>query len=56
MINYLEKLNSSIVMSNVDVSQEPLWPKRKLFDSNLVMEVGGEKLGICGYVLKTTPR
>ena len=56
VINYLQKMNSSVVMSNVDASSEPLWPKKKLFEQSLVIEVGGQKLGICGYVLKSTPR
>ena len=49
-------MNASVVMSNVDVTREAVWPTRKLFESSLVIEIGSRKLGICGYVLKTTPR
>jgi len=55
-IKYLEKMNASVVMSNVDVTRETAWPKRKLFESSLVIKVGSKQLGICGYLLKTTPR
>ena len=56
MINYLEKVNTSVVMSNIDVTREAIWPKRKLFHDSRMIEINGEKLGICGYILKTTPR
>ena len=57
VIEYLEKMNTSVVMTNVDVSKETRWPKNKnLFSDSLTLDVGGEKIGVCGYVLKSTPR
>ena len=48
-------MNASVVMSNVDVTRETAWPKRKLFESSLVIKVGSKQLGICGYLLKAPP-
>ena len=57
VIEYLEKMNTSVVMTNVDVSKETRWPVNKnLFSNSLTLDVGGEKIGVCGYVLKSTPR
>lgn len=44
-------------MTNVDVSKETRWPlNENLFTDSLTLDVGGEKIGVCGYVLKSTPR
>eukprot|EP00112_Aurelia_sp_Birch-Aquarium-sp1_P017214 Seg397.28 transcript_id=Seg397.28/GoldUCD/mRNA.D3Y31 product=5'-nucleotidase protein_id=Seg397.28/GoldUCD/D3Y31 len=57
VIKYLEKINASVVMTNVDVSKETRWPlNENLFTDSLTLDVGDEKIGVCGYVLKSTPR
>ena len=54
---FLRNVNFSVVMSNVDAKNEPLWSgKKPLFTKSKVLEIGGEKIGIVGYVLQSTPR
>ncbi|XP_067049107.1 5'-nucleotidase-like isoform X2 [Acropora muricata] len=56
LVSFLRSVNFTIVASNLNVSQEPKWPlSPPLFVKSKVFEVGGEKIGIVGYVLKTTP-
>ena len=56
LVSFLRNLNFTVVTSNLNVSQEPKWPlSPPLFVKAKVFEVGGEKIGIVGYVLKTTP-
>eukprot|EP00794_Sanderia_malayensis_P000218 gene222-833_t len=56
VVKYLRLLNTSVVMSNVETKDEPLWPKTRLYSDSLVFAIGKEKIGICGYVLKATSR
>lgn len=49
-------MNFSVVVSNLDVGREPTWPDPPLFDRTKVLSVGGEKIGLVGYVLQNTPR
>ncbi len=52
---FLQALNFSVVCSNLDVSKEPTWPKSKaLFNKSMIIDVGGEKVGIVGYLTKET--
>ena len=56
VVSFLRKTNTSVILSNVDVSGEPSWPKNNLFYQWFILTVGGEKVGLCGYMLKNTPR
>lgn len=57
LVSFLRSLNFTVVASNLNVSQEPKWPlSPPLFVKSKVFEVGGEKIGIVGYILKTTPQ
>ena len=55
LVQFLRSLNFSVVASNIDVSREPKWPKNEtLFNKSMIVEVGGEKIGIVGYLTKDT--
>lgn len=55
LVTFLRALNFSVVSSNIDVSSEPKWPQReKLFNKSMVFNIGGEKIGVVGYVTKET--
>ena len=55
LVTFLRALNFSIVSSNIDVSREPNWPEReKLFNKSMIINIGGEKVGLVGYVTKET--
>ena len=57
LVSFLKEINVSVVMSNVNVSLEPRWPKSPpLFTKYKVFNVGGEKVGVVGYVLESTPK
>lgn len=56
LVSFLSRLNFSVVVSNLDVTKEPKWPKSPpLFTKWKVLDVGGEKIGVVGYVLQNTP-
>ncbi|XP_068698294.1 snake venom 5'-nucleotidase-like isoform X1 [Montipora foliosa] len=56
LVAFLNGLNFTVVSSNLNVSQEPKWPRSPpLFVRSKVLEVGGQKIGIVGYVLENTP-
>lgn len=55
LVSFLGRVNFSVVVSNLDVSKEPTWPKTPpLFTKSKVFDVGGEKIGVVGYVLQST--
>eukprot|EP00794_Sanderia_malayensis_P002836 gene2836-3279_t len=55
LASFLKLLNFSVVSSNMDVSKEPTWPKTgNLFNKSLVLNVGGERIGVVGYLTKET--
>ena len=55
LVSFLGRVNFSVVVSNLDVSKEPAWPKTPpLFTKSKVFDVGGEKIGVVGYVLQST--
>lgn len=57
LVSFLSRLNFSVVVSNLNVTQEPAWPKSPpLFVKSKVFDVGGEKIGLVGYVLEQTPK
>ncbi|RMX39597.1 hypothetical protein pdam_00004020 [Pocillopora damicornis] len=57
LVAFLKAVNFSVVVSNLNVSLEPSWPKSPpLFVRSKVFDVGGEKIGIVGYVLQKTPK
>lgn len=56
LVFFLRRLNFTAVVSNLDVSQEPKWPRSPpLLVKSKIFNVGGEKIGLVGYVLKDTP-
>lgn len=56
LVSFLGRVNFSVVVSNLDVSKEPAWPKSPpLFTKSKVFDVGGEKIGVVGFVLQSTP-
>ena len=56
LVSFLSHLNFSVVVSNLNVTQEPKWPlSPPLFVKSTVLNVGGTKIGLVGYVLKETP-
>ena len=55
MVAFLKQLNFSVVVSNLNVSKEPKW-NPPLFTTTKVLNIGGEKIGLVGYVLQSTPR
>ena len=56
LVSFLSRLNFSVVVSNLNVSQEPKWPRSPpLVVKSKVINLGGERIGLVGYVLKDTP-
>ena len=48
-------LKFPVVCANMDVSKEPQWPKSEtLFTKSKIIETGGEKIAIVGYLTKDT--
>lgn len=57
LINFIQGINPSVVVSNINTSQEPLWPSdQKLIKRTKIIDVGGEKIGIVGYTVEETSR
>ena len=56
LVSFLSQVNFSVVVSNLNVTLEPKWPRSPpLFVKSKVLDVGGEKIGLVGYTLKDTP-
>ena len=56
-MSFLSQLNFTVVVSNLNVTQEPKWPSTlPLIVKSKVVNVGSERIGFVGYVLKDTPR
>ena len=57
LVSFLSQLNFTVVVSNLNVTQEPKWPSTPpLIVKSKVVNVGSERIGFVGYVLKDTPR
>lgn len=55
LVFFLRRLNFTAVVSNLDVSQEPKWPRSPpLLVKSKIFNVGGEKIGVAGYVTTKT--
>eukprot|EP00112_Aurelia_sp_Birch-Aquarium-sp1_P006842 Seg1748.4 transcript_id=Seg1748.4/GoldUCD/mRNA.D3Y31 product=5'-nucleotidase protein_id=Seg1748.4/GoldUCD/D3Y31 len=55
LVEFLRLLKFPAVCSNMDVSREPTWPKSEtLFTKSKIIEIGGEKIAIVGYLTKDT--
>ena len=55
--NFLEQINCPVVVSNMNTSEEPLWPSSEpLVRNNVIVHVNGEKVGFVGYILPETSR
>ncbi|XP_072021458.1 protein 5NUC-like [Amphiura filiformis] len=54
LADYLRELNASAVSANMDVSQEPVLEDH--YTPSVVLTVGGERIGVIGYVLPRTKK
>ena len=55
LVEFLRLIKFPAVCSNMDVSNEPKWPKSEtLFTKSKIIETGGEKIAIIGYLTKDT--
>ncbi|XP_022902715.2 apyrase [Onthophagus taurus] len=52
LVPFLNALNSPIVVSNIDDSEEPTM--QGLYEKSTVLEVDGRKIGVVGVILSTT--
>ncbi|KAJ7363701.1 hypothetical protein OS493_009864 [Desmophyllum pertusum] len=55
LVSFISRLNFTVVVSNLNVTHEPSWPNPPLFVKWKVLDVGGEKIGLVGYVMQNTP-
>ncbi|KAL5019670.1 hypothetical protein ScPMuIL_002562 [Solemya velum] len=53
LVPFFDNITFPVVTSNIDVTNEPRLQDR--FNKSVVVEVGGERIGIVGYTTKTTP-
>lgn len=53
LVPFLDEIESPIVISNIDVSEEP--SLRGKYQETLILERGGRKIGIIGLLIKSTP-
>ena len=57
LLSFLNQIKCPVVVSNMNTSQEPLWPDTtKLVRSSLIVDVNGERVGFVGYILLETSR
>ena len=52
LVPYLDNLTVPVLDANIDVSDEPRLQGK--FNSTLILERGGEKIGIVGFITKDT--
>ena len=52
LIKFMKQADFSIVCSNMNVSQEPIWPDPPIYTPSTIINKGGKKIGVIGY---TTP-
>ena len=50
---FLQSVNFPVLSANIDASNEPLIDG--LFAPSVIKEVDGQKIGIVGYTIKSTP-
>jgi hypothetical protein len=51
VVPFLENMNAPFVVANMDDSQEPFIQGK--YNKSIIIERGGRKIGILGYVLRT---
>lgn len=51
VVPFLENMNAPFVVANIDDSQEPSIQGK--YNKSIIIERGGRKIGILGYVLRT---
>jgi 5'-nucleotidase len=57
LLGFLDEIKCPVVVSNMNTSQEPLWPDAtKLVQSSVIVNVNGERIGFVGYILLETSR
>ena len=57
LLSFLEHNECPVVVSNMNTSQEPLWPDNSLLvRSSLSVHVNGERIGFVGYIVQETTR
>lgn len=57
LLHFLEGTECAVVVSNINSSHEPSWPHSKqLVKKSQVFDLGGQKVGIVGYVITSTGR
>jgi hypothetical protein len=52
VVPFLENMNAPFVVANIDDSQEPSIQGK--YNKSIIIERGGRKIGILGYILRTT--
>lgn len=52
LVEFMKQADFPIVCTNMNVSQEPVWPDPPIYTSSTILERGGKKIGVIGY---TTP-
>ncbi|XP_049854133.1 apyrase-like [Schistocerca gregaria] len=53
LVPFLDNINFPMVVANLDISQEPRLTGK--FNKSVVIERGGRRIGIVGYMLRSTP-
>lgn len=57
LLDFLEEIKCPVVVSNMNVSKEPLWPDNsQLVRSTLIVNVNGERVGFVGNIVPSTAR
>jgi 5'-nucleotidase len=54
LVPFLKTIQSPILVANLDVSEEPTI-ETSLFRKSMILERGGQKIGVIGVIIKTTP-
>lgn len=52
VVPFLENMNAPFVVANIDDSEEPTIQGK--YNKSIIIEKGGRKIGILGYILRTT--
>lgn len=52
VVPFLENVNAPFVVANIDDSKEPAIQGK--YNKSIIIERGGRKIGILGYILRTT--
>ena len=53
LVPFLENVRFPVVSANIDATKDPIM--KGTFNKSVVLEVGGQRIGVIGYITTDTP-